>query len=201
MTSIDSYFDKTFDCFSDAFLNPLFSQREYELFMTNCRQSIQSALNNPGSMLFYYSQKLLYDGHPYQTSSAVTIDSVENITLSAIRTFHSSLLDSRRISVVACGSFSVPELLEKLNETLGTLHAGKNALKDTAVEPLSVFGENAVFVHQAAAGAPASDTDCFSPAPGPGRPGWPPAFFACIFPPIVLHSDRLIIARNLLSSY
>lgn len=152
MTSIDSYFDRTFDCFADAFLNPLFSQREYELFMTNCRQSIQSALNNPGSMLFYYSQKLLYDGHPYQTSSAVTIDSVENITLSAIRTFHSALLDSRRISVVACGSFSVPELLEKLNETLGTLHAGKNALKDTAVEPLSVFGENAVFVHQAAAG-------------------------------------------------
>ena len=34
MTSIDSYFDRTFDCFADAFLNPLFSQREYALFMT-----------------------------------------------------------------------------------------------------------------------------------------------------------------------
>lgn len=152
MTSIDTYFDRTFDCFADGFMHPKFAQKEYELLMTGLRQSVQSELNNPSSMLFYYSQKLIYDSHPYQTASSVTVDSIENITLSAICSLHSELLDSRRISVVACGNFNLDSLLEKLNETVGTVKARGSELKQPEVAPVVVSGENAVFVHQAAAG-------------------------------------------------
>lgn len=152
MTSIDTYFDRTFDCFADGFMHPTFAQKEYELFMTGVRQSVQSELNDPSSMLFYYSQKLIYASHPYQTASTITVDSIENITLPKIRSFHSKLLDSRRISVVACGNFSRSSLLEKLNATVGTVKAHDYELQKTEVAPVAVSGENAVFVHQAAAG-------------------------------------------------
>lgn len=152
MTSIDTYFDRTFDCFADGFMHPAFSQKEYELFMTDVRQSVQSELNDPDSLLFYYSQKLIYASHPYRTASAVTVDSIENITLPKIRSLHSKLLDSRRISVVACGKFNRSSLLEKLNATFGTLKAHEYELRRTDAGPVVVSGENAVFVHPAAAG-------------------------------------------------
>lgn len=155
MTSLSHYFDRTFDRFIDAFLNPLFSQKEYELLMTHYGQSIQSLLNNPSALLFYNAKESIYSGHPFEVSSSVTPYSIKNITLEAIQSYYKAMLDARRISVVACGSFKASSLEEKLNSTLGKIPAQSDLnffYEKNAVPDISVEGKNDIFLHDAASG-------------------------------------------------
>ena len=155
MTSLSHYFDETFDRFIDAFLHPLFSQKEYALLMAQYGQSIQSLLNNPSAMLFYYAQKSIYSGHPFEVSSSVTPDSLKNITLEAIKAHYTNMMDAQRICVVACGSFERASLEKKLNSTLGKIPAQRDenfSKGKKSVPKLKIEGENEIFVHEASSG-------------------------------------------------
>lgn len=152
LTSIDYYFDESFEYFVDCFLHPSFDAKQYELMITQYNQAIQSMLNNPSSMLFYYSQKIIYENHPYQISSSVTIDSINNITIEKMKQLHYNIMDSRRISVVACGDFDSNLLIEKLNDSVGNIKKSSYELSSDKIEQINIQGENAVFLHQSSSG-------------------------------------------------
>ncbi len=152
MTCITDYFDDTFFCLEDAFLNPLFSEREYGLLMQEYRQNIQSIMNEPAQMLMYYASLMLYDGHPYAAKTSATPESIENITLAAIKKHYRSLLDARRLCIVASGNVSAEHLQERLEKAFGSIPALSSPLAESGVPSVSVEGENAVLVHQSAAG-------------------------------------------------
>lgn len=144
MNCIDSYFDSTLDILIDGFTNPLFDEKEYSLMIQSFNQNVQYILNEPRSMLFYYADKILYDGTPYATETNVTPESIKNITVENMKNFHSDLLDSRRISVVAVGNFDENALLLKLNEKIGKISAKKNVLPKFKEQNLKVSGEPVV---------------------------------------------------------
>lgn len=159
MESINYYFDETFDCFIDCFLNPRFNEKEYNLIMTNYAQDVQEMMNDPSSLVFYYAQKAIYEDHPYSTVSYVTPDSIKNISLDAIKNHHAQILDARRISVVAVGNYSlengqsVSSLLALLEKRLGNLKPQNYELKSCDVPLLNISGENQIILHSAANGS------------------------------------------------
>ena len=152
MTSLVKYFDQTFERFTDAFLNPAWDQKEFENMMRTYRQNIFSMMNNPSSLVFYYSRLLNYQDHPYRTSSSVTEESLPNITIAELKKHHNLLLDSRRIKVVVSGDYEEDEILEKIDSKLGWLPAKKGELASHDVPSLKISGGNAVFVHEGASG-------------------------------------------------
>ena len=87
-------------------------------------------LNDPSSMGFYYAEMLVYQNHPFSTSSAVLPESIDNITIPAMKKLHSQILDSRRISVVAVGSVDLQKLLVQLETTLGKIKPQNYPLKN-----------------------------------------------------------------------
>lgn len=153
MTCIEKYFDKTFERFADCFFSPTFSEREYNLLMQSLRQNVVSEMNSPSGMLSYYMQKIIYQNHPYEAETSVNQDSIENITLSAIKNHYETLKDSRRISIVASGKIDSEYLLEKLNETFGTLSALKNTLKSDKIPEIEISGTPVVLSQDNASGA------------------------------------------------
>lgn len=153
MSCILKYFDKTFARFADSFFYPEFSEREYEILMQGYRQKVAQQMNDPSGMLFYYMNKMIYSGHPYAAGTEVTQDSVDNITLDAIKTHYKTLKDSRRISFVAAGNVDSRKLVENLNKTFGTLTPLPSPLKSTAIPGIKIDGKPVVLVHSGACGA------------------------------------------------
>ena len=122
MSCISKYFDETFARFADSFFYPEFSAREYEILMQGYRQNVAVRMNDPSGIMFYYMNKIIYSGHPYSASTEVTQDSIENITLEAIKNYYSTLKDSRRISFVATGNIDSKKLVEILDGTVVLVH-------------------------------------------------------------------------------
>ena len=152
MTCIDKYFDETFDRFIDGFLNPSYESERYEDLMRSYRMNIQKTMNEPSQLVVFYADLLNYAGHPYETFSNPTESSLPNLTVPNIKKHHESLMDSRRIRVVACGKFDDEKLVSKLESVLGSIRAKKTPLMDKAVPPLKIHGENGLFVHEGASG-------------------------------------------------
>ena len=153
MSCISKYFDKTFARFADSFFYPEFSAREYEILMQGYRQNVAETMNDPSGIMFYYMNKIIYSGHPYEASTEVTQDSIENITLDAIKNYYPSLKDSRRISFVATGNIDSKKLFNVLDETFGNLKSLSVPLKPDSIPEIKISGAPVVFVHQAASGA------------------------------------------------
>ncbi len=153
MSCIAKYFDETFDHFADSFFYPEFSAREYELLMQGYRQDVAQKMNDPSGLMFYYTNKIVYSGHPYEARTEVTQDSVENITLQAIKDYYQSLKDSRRISFVAAGNIDSKKLIALLDGTFGKIKPLSVPLKPDSVPEIKVSGNPVVLVHQGASGA------------------------------------------------
>lgn len=149
LNCIDYYFDKTFDIFEDAFFNPLFTEKEFTNLKNDYILSIQQMMNTPVNMLIYYATKMIFENHPYSISSTVLPESIENITLSKIKTYYNSLLNSKRIAIIATGDFNIEELKLKLNNQFGKIPK-KEDLKVLNFENVAVSGNPAVFIHPTA---------------------------------------------------
>ena len=153
MNCLSRYFDDTFARFSEAFMAPVFPQKEYDLLMNDYRQGVQETLNDPQSMLFYYAGMMLYQNHPYAAKVDVTQDSLQNITYDSVVSFYKTLLDSRRISIVAAGCYDNEKLLRLLNTAFSGIKAGTAPLHSEKIPEITVEGSPVVLVHQDAAGA------------------------------------------------
>lgn len=152
MTCIDKYFDETFERFADGFLNPSYEEERYDDMMRMYRQNIQRTLNNPSSLVFYYAEKLTFSNHPYETSTNPTEDSLKNITIENLKKHHETLMDFRRIKVVACGDFDEEKLLSLLEQKLGSIGKQNYEILSKNVPEVQIEGENGIFVHDGAIG-------------------------------------------------
>ncbi len=150
---ISKYFTETFERFSDSFFNPVFNEKEYNLLMQSYRQNVVQTMNNPESMLFYYINKIVYAQHPYASSTYVTEESLENITINAIKKHYETLLDSRRISFVVSGNVETENLYALLNNSFGKMTPLKTELKDDFIPDIKIKGKPVVLMHENAEGA------------------------------------------------
>lgn len=152
LSCIDYYFNKMFPVLADGFINPVFGQNEYANMMNEYAQNIQQMENDPGSLLQHTAKQLLYKGHPYETDVGPTKESLPNITIENMKSLLVTMLDAKRISVVAVGNFNEKELMRKLNATLGTLPVIDKNFTPAPVEQISVGGAPVVITHPAAQG-------------------------------------------------
>lgn len=118
---LDKYLKETFPVLTSAFLNPEFTQGNFEHIQTQIQSHIKNIKNDVQTMLSYEIQQELYKNHPYEISTLVTLDSAQNITLENLQKHHEKILDAGKIFVVAVGSFDSKWLVKELNKTLGKL--------------------------------------------------------------------------------
>lgn len=152
LSCIDYYFDTMLPVLTDGFMNPAYGKEEYDTLMNEYMQKLQSIKNDPSSLLEYNAAKEIYKGHPYETMTGVTDDSIANITVENMKSLHQKLLDANRISVVAVGNFDEDALVTKLNETLGTIPALETKIDQPDIPPVAISGAPVVYTHPNAEG-------------------------------------------------
>lgn len=153
VSCLNYYMDEMLPVLTDSFLNPAFTKPVYETMMTEFNQSIQSALNNPWGLLDYTVEKEAYKGHPYEAEISPNAESIGNITIDNMKKWHKTILDSRRICIVAVVSMKPEDLVKKLNSSLGSIKALKTELKEVEIPDVKISGEPVVLTHPSASGS------------------------------------------------
>lgn len=118
---LDKYLKETLCVLENAFLNPQFTQENFEQIQVQVQRRVKNIQNDVQTMLSYEIQQELYKNHPYEVSTLVTLDSAQNITLENLKNHHEKILDAGKIFVVAVGNFDSVWLVKELNKSLGKL--------------------------------------------------------------------------------
>ncbi len=147
LVCIDKYFAELSDLFADAVMAPVFDAEEFENAKNDALQASEERFGDPENYGIYVGSQRLFEGHPYASDPAGTMESLQGLTLDDVKAWHAGILDASRISVVAVGNFDQDALVAKLEATIGKI--GKNGWKKPAVPQLAVKAGFAKEVHEA----------------------------------------------------
>lgn len=153
VTSTEPNLEASLSILTDCFLNPVFSEKEYQKLIVNYKNAIQSLLNDPLNLTAYYAKKLLAKGTAMESATSVTPDSLKNITLSEIKKYHENFIDSRKLSVIAVTGMEAEELIKILNQTIGSIQAKKTVIVNKKLEKYNFDEKPLVLTHEYAAGS------------------------------------------------
>jgi len=153
LTTIDDYLMETLPMLLNGFTNPSYNPAEFAKLTTQNKEKIQSMLNDPEDIALYYARQLIFQNHPYETSPGVTPESINNVTVAAMKNLHSQVLDSRRITVVAITNKDASEFLPLLEKELGKIKTGSYKLESSQVPEIKVKKRPLVLTHAAAEGS------------------------------------------------
>ncbi len=164
LQSIDYHFDELLPMLIDGFLNPVFEITEYTTLMTSFMQNIQFTAQDPNSLLSETIRNMRYENHPFETQTNATSDSINNITIDAMKLYLSQMHNASRIKIVAVGNFDGIELVQKLNPLLGKIERFDFQTKH--IQPASIGGSPVVLGVEGAKGT--GYVAYTVPAPRPG---------------------------------
>ena len=150
---VNYYVQELLPLLTDGFMKPVYPKQVYDAMISELNQDIQSRYNDPWSLLHQTVRDTVYKGHPYESDIDATAASLQNITVKAMKEWHKSVLDSRRICVIAVCSLEPEELLKQLDSTIGTIKALNTPLPEVEINPLEIAGEPVVITHPAASGS------------------------------------------------
>ena len=150
LNCINHYFSDLFLVFADAFLYPSFIEKEFENVKTENIQSLQSIMNDPFSLVQYNAERAVYKNHPFETDIRPTIETIQTVSLDQIRGFHKTLLNSKRITIVAAGNFDPEYLKKRLNAVLYLLPSQDYV--SPVIPQVTISADTMVMSHPSAAG-------------------------------------------------
>ncbi len=153
LSVLDKNLYTTLPMMLDGLVNPKFDESVFANNMNNYLQEIQQTLNNPSSLIMYTAQKTVYQGHPYQTTTSVTQDSIGNISIDAMKKLHSEIINPNEMFIVAVGNINAKKLVTELNKSIGTIQAKKTeATAKQDVPKVSISGKPVVLGNKNVAG-------------------------------------------------
>lgn len=135
--------DSVLSVFADAIINPVLSQKDFDQFMINRREGLNSSLSRPESQLGIELEKAAFTGTAYESSTDITEESINSITLEDVKKHWEKLLDAKRIKFVVVADLNEEgqkAFVNKLNSYFGSLKKGD--WKKPSVAKITVKGED-----------------------------------------------------------
>ncbi len=133
MTCIKLFWEDSWNLFSDAILNPAFSENE---FNNQKEQQIASAKQNmadPDTYLALLSRQVAFEGKDYAKSPEGTPETIESITRDDINNYYKRTIGKKRIFIVVVGNITEADLTAKIKSTLASLPYGIAASPENRV--------------------------------------------------------------------
>ncbi len=114
MSVLSKDIDEGLDIFFDVLMNPEFREESLKLAKGRVIEQLQTANDNPSSVLAREYQKILYGEHPL--THQATKATVESITQADLKAFHAKYFFPKNIILAAAGDFRREELKNKINK-------------------------------------------------------------------------------------
>lgn len=124
MTCVKMFWDKSWDLFADAILNPSFDPKEYGLLKEQFVANAMSAISDPDQHLKNIALSNAFKGSQYERTPEGTPESLAGITLDDVKAHYKKILGKQRCFLVVVGNITEADLVAKVKATLAKMPFG-----------------------------------------------------------------------------
>ncbi|HVE56384.1 MAG TPA: pitrilysin family protein [Pyrinomonadaceae bacterium] len=117
-------FDKTWDIFTDAIMNPSFTQADFDLVRGKILTALKNQSISPDSALDVLQDKVVYANHPYANDPNGTPETIAAFKLEDIRAYHQKVMTTSQLLLVVVGDVDPDVLQKRVADSLGKLPKG-----------------------------------------------------------------------------
>ncbi len=128
-------FDRTWDIFTDAVMNPSFTQADFDLTRTRILTALRNQSLSPDSALDALQNKVVYAGHPYSNDPNGTPETFAAFKLKDIRAYHQKVMQTSQLLLVVVGDVDPAVLQKRVADSFGKLPKGN--YKETTLPALA----------------------------------------------------------------
>lgn len=131
---VKQFWDISWDLFTDAILNPAFTQTEYDLLKEQLINNVKQNAADPDTQLRNLAAANFYQGKNYAKLPTGTEESLQNISLTEIKEYYKNLIGKKRISFVVVGDISKEDITNKIKSSFALLKEGTLPTKEDKSE-------------------------------------------------------------------
>lgn len=124
MTCIKTFWDQSWNLYTDAILNPAFSENEYNLMKEQLIANAQQTMADPDAYLDLMARQIAFEKKDYAKSYEGTPESLEGITLEDIKNYYKKTIGKKRTFLVVVGNITEEDLTAKIKATLSKMANG-----------------------------------------------------------------------------
>ncbi|MEP6902274.1 MAG: pitrilysin family protein [Actinomycetota bacterium] len=117
-------FDRTWEIFTDAVMNPSLTEKDFELVRSKILTALRNASSSPDSALDVLQDKIIYANHPYSNDPNGTPETIGSFKLEDIRAYHKKVMQTSQLLLVIVGDVDPVALQKQVADTLGKLPRG-----------------------------------------------------------------------------
>jgi zinc protease len=117
-------FDRTWEIFTDAIMNPSFTQQDFDLVRSRILTGLRNQSLSPDSALNVLQDKIVYANHPYANDPNGTPETIASLKLEDIRAYHQKVMTTSQLLLVVVGDVDPAVLQKRVAESLGKLPKG-----------------------------------------------------------------------------
>lgn len=130
MTCIKPFWDKSWDLFADAIMNPSFEQNEFDLIKEQMVSNAKQQEEDPDAALQRLADGFAFKGKNYEKDPDGTSESLGKLTADATKSYYKSTIGKARCFLVVVGNLPEADIIAKVKATLAKLPGGTSAKQE-----------------------------------------------------------------------
>lgn len=119
-----TYFDRSWDIFTDVIINPTFDKDDIERVRTATLTGMRERETNADNFLTVLQDRTIYKNHPYQNDVNGTPENIASFTAADLRAFHKKILQTSQLLLVVVGDVDPANIKKKIEAGFGKLPRG-----------------------------------------------------------------------------
>ncbi|MDX2000856.1 MAG: pitrilysin family protein [Chitinophagales bacterium] len=127
MTCIKMFWDKSWELYTDAIMNPAFDPKEFKLTQEQMITAAKEAISNPDAYLRQLAMKNAFAGTNYEKVPNGSPESLAKITLDDVKQYYKNTIGKQRVFLVVVGNITEADLTAKIKKSLSKLALGTPA--------------------------------------------------------------------------
>jgi predicted Zn-dependent peptidase len=135
LTSTRANFDRTWEIFTDAVINPSFTPQDFEIVRGKISTVLRNQTISPDSSLGVLQSKVVYADHPYANDANGTLETIGSFKIEDLRAYHQKIMQTSRLLLVVVGDLDPDTLQKRVAESFGKLPRGD--YKEQPLPPLA----------------------------------------------------------------
>lgn len=142
MTCLSSFWDKSWELFTDAILNPAFDEKEFSIVKEQLIATAKNLEADPDAHLRNLAMENVFEGKNYSKQPDGTSESLQKLTLEETKKYYFNTIGKKRCFIVVVGNVQEDDLKKKVEVSLARMKEGTPATK----EPRQVIREGGVHI-------------------------------------------------------
>ena len=132
LTCVNQFWDKSWQLYTDAIMNPSFNEEEYKLLKEQLITNAKQTNADPDNHLRNLAMSNVFNGKNYAKNPQGTEESLQNISLNNLSEYYNNLIGKNRLFLVVAGNVSQEDITQKVSSSLAKLPQGTSPSFETA---------------------------------------------------------------------